>query len=285
MKANRNTMLACFADAEAKGYAIPHFNFSDCWDLMAILEAADEAGSPVMLATVAKVYESLGPDLIVGMFDALASKVNVPAALHLDHSIRPETCLEALVAGYSSVMFDGSRQPLRENIDGLNRVKAAAHAANVLLEGEIGQIAGASETTDAFEKEGLAEVDVTAALVKMARPDLLAVAVGTQHGFYKGTPNIRFERLQALHEAVDVPLVLHGGTGIPAGDVRRAIRCGIRKMNVGTIIRYTYLTRTKEEVERQGASVYPAVIQEAVRGSIKQVIREWIDICGSAGRA
>lgn len=284
-KLNRAEIHALLQDAQKNGYAIPHFNFNDNWDLLAICEIANEMRAPVFVATVPIVSESLGMDLASAMADVMQSRADVPLMLHLDHATRVSACLSAIEAGYPSVMIDASALSLDENVAAIEAVQAKALPDGVHVEAEIGRIRGRDEAEGTYMGDDfLVRVDDAAKLVERTQVDMLAVGVGTQHGFYRGKPEINFERIRQIREAIPTPLVLHGGTGIPEADVRRAIQCGIAKVNVGTMIRYTYLTGIREQIELQGAEVHPARIVKPVLEQIKAVVRKWILVCGAENR-
>lgn len=284
-KLHRDEIHARLEDAQRYGYAIPHFNFNDNWDLMAICEIVREMRAPAFVATVPKVSESLGVDLASAMAGVMQSRADVPLMLHLDHAAEVSACLSAIAAGYPSVMIDASALSLDENVAAIQAVQAKALPAGVHVEAEIGRILGRDEGEGTYTGDDfLVRVEDAVQLIERTHVDMLAIGVGTQHGFYRGTPAINFERIKQVREAIGTPLVLHGGTGIPEADVKRAISCGIAKVNVGTIIRYTYLTGMREQIERQGAAVHPAVIVKPVLAQIKSVVRQWILTCGAENR-
>ena len=272
--------------ASQNGFAIPHFNFNDCWDLQAIVEAADEMRTPIFVASVMNVCNTLGIDLAVAMTKAVAARAKVPVFLHMDHSSSVELCGRCIEAGYDSVMIDSSAKSLEENIADTNTVIAMAAARGVHVEAEIGRIRGRDEGEGTYlGKDYLVQVADAKALVDATNVDALAIGIGTQHGFYRGKPELNFQRLSEVHRAIETPLVLHGGTGIPEEDVRHAIQLGISKVNIGTIIRYTYMKGMREEIERVGPAVHPGLIVAPVREQIKSVVRSAIQMCMSENTA
>lgn len=268
------------------GFAIPHFNFNDCWDLQAIVEAAEELRTPIFAGTVMKVTDTLGVDLAASICKTIAARASVPVFLHMDHSTCIQLCKHCISCGYDSVMIDSSAKSLEENISDINQVIAMAAPYEVNVEAEIGRIRGRDDVEGGYlGNDFLVQVADAKALVEATGVDALAIGIGTQHGFYQGKPELNFQRLSEVNKAVDTPLVLHGGTGIPAEDVRKAIRLGINKVNVGTIIRYTYLQGMHDEIERVGAAVHPGIVVAPVREKIKQVVREAIHMCMSENSA
>jgi len=241
---NKLTFKELLEKAKKGGYAIPAFNINDCWDMTAIIEAAEELRAPVIIATFHRVLKTLSPEIVGAMGNAAIKTATIPVVLHLDHCEDVELCKVAVDNGYTSVMIDGSKLSLEENIKMVKEVTDYAHAKGVFVEAELGRIKG-RDFEGIFEGgDFLIQVPDAVELLKATGADLLAPGIGTAHGFYKGKPEINFKRLEEVNNAVDVPLVLHGGTGIPEEDVRRGIKNGICKVNVGTIIRHVYMTNS-----------------------------------------
>jgi len=225
--------------ADKEGYAVPSFNYSDIWDFLAIIEAAEEMEAPIMIASNPLVVKMISPEICGAFGKAAMLKAKIPLCHHMDHSFEVAMCKAAIDNGYPSVMIDASKHGLDTNIAMVKEVVAYAHARNVHVEGEIGKIKGKGIEGVYKGDDFLAEVADAAALTQQSGLDSLAVGIGTAHGFYEGKPQINFKRLKEINDAVDVPLVLHGGTGIPEEDIRQAIQNGINKINVGTIIHCT----------------------------------------------
>lgn len=279
------TMMEQFKKADEGGYAIPHFNFSDIWDLEAIIKGAEEMHSPVIVACLPKVNEALGMHTVQAMAKSVADTATVPVYLHLDHCTDVAFSQAACDEHFSTVMLDGSKECLDENIRRVKAVVTYAHPRGVFVEGEIGMIKGRTEEGVYTEDDFLVHVDDAVKLVQETGVDSLAVGIGTAHGFYQGKPEINFKRLAEVNEALDIPLVLHGGTGIPEEDVRKAIRNGINKVNVGTIIKYTYLSTVKEVLDREGPTIYTTDLMRPATAAIKEEVKRWIKACMSEGKA
>jgi ketose-bisphosphate aldolase len=213
------------------------------------------------------------------------AKARVPLIHHLDHCTSPQICFAAVDHGYPSVMIDASMHPLEENIRTVRQVVQYAHARGVMVEGEVGRIKGAGFEGGADGDDFLARVEEVARLVEETEVDSLAVGVGTAHGFYQGRPEIRFDRLREINAAVPTPLVLHGGTGIPEADVRRAIRGGINKVNVGTIIHCTYMNAVRAELARRGENAYTLDVMKPARAAVREEVKKWIRCCMADGKA
>ncbi len=241
------------ARADREDYAVPAFNYTDIWDFTAIVAAAEEERSPVIVMSIPKVVDAIGLELCGAWGAAAARKAKVPVVNHLDHSSDIALCKRAIDAGYPSVMIDASKLPLEQNIAAVKQVVEYAHAKGVHVEGELGKIKGRDYESTHTGDDFLVDAGEAVRFVKATRVDSLAIGIGTAHGFYVGKPELNFKRLTEVNAAVITPLVLHGGTGIPEEDVRKAIRGGMNKINVGTIIRYTYLMTLKEEIGKSGS--------------------------------
>jgi ketose-bisphosphate aldolase len=273
--------------ADIEGFAIPAFNFSDIWDMQAIIEAAEEEEAVVMLAANPLVMDVFGIKQCAVLSHAYAETSKVPILPHQDHSFEIENCLSALAAGYTSVMMDASKFALEENIRIVRSIVESAHQINAVVEAEVGLIKGTGIEGE-YKGTGmdfLANPEDCVRLVEESGCDSLAIGIGNAHGFYKGKPELHFYRLNEINEAVDVPLVLHGGTGIPAEDIQKAISGGINKVNVGTIIHCTYMNALKTELNRLPENPYTHDVMAPVIEEIKIVVKEWIRVCMSNGRA
>jgi ketose-bisphosphate aldolase len=276
---------AILAAADAGGFAVPAFNYSDIWDFLAIVEAAEELDAPIFISSHEMVVTEIGIELCGAFGAAAINTSSVPLIHHLDHCTKVEVCKAAVDHGYPSVMIDASAKPLEENIAAVKDVAAYAHPRGVFVEGEIGRIKGVGFEGGFAGNEFLARVDDVVRFVEESGVDSLAVGIGTAHGFYKGKPEIHFDRLQEINAAVNIPLVLHGGTGIPAEDVRRAIRGGINKVNVGTIIHCTYMNTVRAELNARDENPYTLDVMKPVRIAVTNVVKQWIKVCMADGKA
>jgi ketose-bisphosphate aldolase len=275
------------AAADAGGFAVPAFNYSDIWDFLAITEAAEELRAPIFISSHQFVVTEIGIDLCGAIGNAAMAKAGVPLIHHLDHSVKPDLCRAAADHGYPSVMIDASSKPLAENIAIVKDVVDYAHERGAFVEGEVGRIKGAS-TEGVYKGKGtdfLARVADVEKFVAESGVDSLAVGIGTAHGFYEGKPEIHFDRLTEINAAVKIPLVMHGGTGIPEEDVRRAIKGGINKVNVGTIIHCTYMNTVRAELMRRGENQFTLDVMKPARAAVKEVVKSWIKVCMADGMA
>lgn len=282
---NGHTLHELLMKADEGGYAIPSFNYSDIWDFLAIVEAAEEENAPVMIASNPLVVTDISVEICGAIGRAAMEKAKTPLVHHLDHSFSVDMCKAAIDNGYPSVMIDASKYDLDENIAKVKEVVDYAHARNVHVEGEIGKIKGKGIEGDFKGGDFLVQVSDAVELVKATGVDSLAVGIGTAHGFYQGKPEINFERLKEVNKAVDIPLVLHGGTGIPEQDVKLAIKNGINKVNVGTLIHCTYMNSMREELNRLGENPYTLDVIKPVKEKIKAAVKSWIHVCMVNNRA
>jgi ketose-bisphosphate aldolase len=271
--------------ADKGGYAIPSFNYSDIWDFLAIVEAAEEMRAPVMIASNPLVADMISLEICGAIGVAAMKKARTPLCHHLDHAFSVAMCKKAVDFGYPSVMIDASKYDLARNIEDVKTVVDYAHPRDVHVEAEIGKIKGKGIEGDFAGGDFLVEVADAVALVEATGVDSLAVGIGTAHGFYAGEPEINFKRLAEVNEAVKIPLVLHGGTGIPEGDIRKAIQNGINKVNVGTIIHCTYMNNLRCELDARGENPYTLDVVKPVVAKIKEVVKSWIRVCMVDGKA
>jgi len=281
----RESLHNLLIDADKGGYAIASFNYSDIWDFLAIVEAAEEECAPVMIASNPLVVQTISVELCGAIGKAAMSKSRTPLYHHLDHSSSIDMCKSAIDNGYPSVMIDASKYDIANNIKMVTEVVDYAHARNAHVEAEIGKIKGKGIEGDFTGGAFLADVTDAVELVEKSNVDSLAVGIGTAHGFYQGTPQINFHRLAEINEAVSIPLVLHGGTGISEEDIRKAIRNGINKVNVGTIIHCTYMNNMRKSLNDSGNNPYTLNVVKPVVEEIKKVVKGWIKVCMSGGKA
>ncbi|SEN19787.1 class II fructose-1,6-bisphosphate aldolase [Lihuaxuella thermophila] len=270
-------------------YAVGHFNINNLEFTQAILQAAQEEHAPVILAVSPGYIGYLGGlKLAASMVKALVEEyqITVPVALHLDHGLSLEQCLQAIYAGFTSVMIDASHDPLEINIAKTKKVVEAAHALGVSVEAELGRIGGQEDDlivdeTDAF----YAIPEECGRLVRETGVDCLAPALGSVHGPYKGEPKLHFSRMEEIHKLTGVPLVLHGGTGIPTHDIQRAISLGTAKINVNTENQLACTTTIRRVLEEDGKLYDPrkylGAAREAVKDTVKRKMREF----GCSGKA
>ncbi|MBE3562224.1 MAG: class II fructose-1,6-bisphosphate aldolase [Hydrogenibacillus schlegelii] len=272
-------------DAVKNGYAVGQFNLNGLEYLQAIVEVAEEERSPVILGVSVSSTKYIGLDYLIALANAAKLKARVPIILHLDHGPDFDFVMKAIRAGFDSVMYDGSEHPLEENIATTRRVVEAAHAAGVSVEGEIGRIGGTEDEVSVDEREAmLARVDEAERFARETGIDAIAPALGTAHGMYKGRPEIAFDRLEAIHKRTGLPVVLHGGSGVPEEDIRRAIALGVGKINVNTESQVEFSRVVRKTLEEKPDLYDSRKYLGPARGAIKEIIRAKIRLFGSNNR-
>ena len=265
--------------AQRGGYAVPAFNFENMEMVQAILAAAEETGSPVLLQTTPSTIKYMTLRQAYAMVKAEADAVRVPVSLHLDHY---EGVCAALEAGYSSVMIDASKLDFEENIALTQKTVQAARERGVPVEAELGTVGGKEDGHSA----AIAYTDPAQAVDFFQRTgvDLFAVAIGTAHGFYKGEPKLDFELLQTIAGLIGAPLVLHGGSGIPDEMIRKTIDLGICKVNFATELRAAMTAAVRQALEDEGI-IDPKKFMGPGREAVRQLCIHKIKLCGSDGKA
>jgi fructose-bisphosphate aldolase, class II len=269
-------------------YAVGQFNVNNLEFTQAILQAAQEERAPVILGVSEAYVPYLGGfPYVVAMVKTLMEHfdITVPVALHLDHGASFESCMRAMAAGFTSVMIDASHHPLDENIACTKKVVDAAHALGVSVEAELGRIGGKEDDLIVDEADAMHAIpEECERLVRETGVDCFAPALGSVHGPYRGQPNLGFNRMEQIQKLTGVPLVLHGGTGIPTADIQKAISLGTAKINVNTenqmactaAVRQFLIENPTEYDPRR----YLGPAREAVKDTVKGKMREF----GSSGK-
>lgn len=278
-------ILEEFLKADKSGYAVPAFNFNDIWDATAIIKAAEQEHAPVLLMAVPRVMEGIGLKIGAAMVNEAARDASVPVFLHLDHCTDVLYCKACVDTGFPSVMIDASSKSLKENIRSVKEVCEYAHKRGSCVEAELGRIFSNNEEGFYEGEDYLVQVEDAVTLVRETHVDYLAVGIGTAHGFYKGKPNIHFKRLREINEAINIPLVLHGGTGIPVEDLYKAIVNGIDKVNIGAALRYAYVMSLKSQLADAESTVHPLDIHIKAREAVKATVVDGIRSVRAAGKA
>ena len=271
------------AKARREKYAVGGFNFCNAETSRAVLDVGQELRSPVMLISAAAELKLCGIVDSVKIVRIVAESVDVPVCLHLDHTDDVKTVCEAVDAGFSSVMIDGSAFSFEKNIEMTREVVNYAHARGVSVEGELGAI-GANRDA---QHEGTAPQSLTdpkraVEFVERTGVDALAVSIGNSHGFYAKRPELDFELLDTLHRTIDVPLVLHGGSGTPLDQLQKAISLGMCKVNIASEIGKAF-TDSYIETMTKGGVWWVAALQKAC-DEIRSVVRRWMKNLNSEGK-
>lgn len=219
--------------AQNENYAVGLFNTTDLDMLEAVIAAAEELRSPVVIGTAEILLPYGDLKLIAPSIIAAAKRATVPVVVHYDHGLTFDRCMEALRLGFSSVMFDGSTKSYEENLADTREIVKIAHSFGATVEGEIGHV-GNADASDEDLTDMYTTPDEAEEYIKATGVDALAIAIGSAHGVYKKKPNLNIERLKEIRAKVDTPLVLHGGSGLSDDDFRNTIKYGIAKVNIFT---------------------------------------------------
>jgi len=280
------SMNAFLPKARANKFAVGQFNMNNLEFAQAITEAAMEENSPFIFGVSEGALKYMGIEYTVAIAEAAARKSGLPIALHLDHGSSFEVAMACIRAGFSSVMFDGSHYPLEENIRLTKEVVRAAHAMGVSVEGELGTIGGVEDDISVDEADAaLAKPEEAIRFYEETGVDCLAIAVGTAHGMYKGEVKIRFDIIREVVSKIPVPVVLHGGSGVPDDMIREAIQAGVGKINVNTENQIACTNAIRETLNKDAKVYDPRKYLTPARNAMKEVVREKIRLFGSNNQA
>ena len=279
MLVNFNEMLL---KAKKEKYAVPHLNINDLEWAKYILEKCNELNIPVILGVSEGAAKYMGGyHAVAGMVKGLMEDLNIqiPVCLHVDHGSSKEACIKAIDAGFTSVMIDASRYPLAENIKITKEVADYAHARGVSVEAEVGHIGGTEDNITSSATNATLEDCLT--LYENTKIDALAPALGSVHGFYKGEPNLDFATMKIINENLPIPLVLHGGTGIPEDKIKKAISCGISKININTDLQSVWSKAVRKFLEENQEVYDPRKIIGSGEQAIKTRIEQLVTLFGT----
>lgn len=272
--------------AKEEKYAVPHFNINNLEWTRFILEECEKEKSPVILGVSegAKKY-MVGFHTVTEMVKAMVEElqITVPVVLHLDHGSSVASCKEAIDAGFTSVMIDASKYSVEENIQMTKEVVEYAHQKNVTVEAEIGHVGG--EEDGVADELAYAKVEDAIRLAKETGIDSLAPALGSVHGIYKGEPKLDFQRMMEIKEKTNLPLVLHGGSGIPDELIKKSVTCGICKLNINTDLQIVWAKAVRSFLEENQSVYDPRKVIKAGEQAIKDKIDEKIHLLESNGKA
>ncbi len=272
------------SDAQRGGYAVGAFNVENMEMVKAVIAAAEELKAPVMLQTTPSTVKYGTLETYYAIVAAEAKKASIPVCLHLDHGSSFDLALQAIRAGYTSVMIDGSHKDFEQNIAITRKVADAARACGIPVEAELGKVGGkeddlegeADTNTDPLEaKEFVERTGVTS----------LAIAIGTAHGFYAGMPVLDKVRVTEIRKVVSVPLVLHGASGLSDEDVRECVGRGMCKVNFATELRAAYTDAGKRLLAEKPETFDPKKLGMVGLEAVKELVKGRIKVCGCAGKA
>ena len=280
-------------EAAKKGYAVGAFNVTDLLQFEAVIDAAVETKSPVIVQTSVKPSQFLGPDIMVAIYRTLAEKAPVPVVLHLDHCTEIDYCKKCADAGYTNIMIDASKQSYEENIRQTKAVVDYCHSVgNISVEGELGTVGGVEDQVKVAEDEAqLANPQQSVEFVERTGVDIFAPAIGTAHGVYKTkNPKIDTERMATIHKmlnggGIKTPLVVHGGTGLPEETIKKLLAAGGAKFNVSTELKHTLIDAKFEYISAHRDEYDPGKIDKVVREATKKAVIHWMQMVESVGKA
>ena len=272
-------------NAQKGNYAIGAFNVENMEMVQAVVAAAEELQSPVIVQTTPSTVKYADVDYFYANVKTAAEKALVPIVMHLDHGSSFSLAMQAYRAGYTSIMIDGSHSSFKENIELTKSVVNACHPGKVPVEAELGKVGGKEDDLDGGTGNPYTEPAEAAAFVEATGVDFLAVAIGTAHGVYKGIPRLDVERLRAIRKVVSVPLVLHGTSGVPDETVMECIRRGICKVNYATDLRIAFTKGVRRYLMENPDAFDPKKYNAMGREMVKQYVMEKIKVCGSVGKA
>lgn len=274
------------AHADKEGYAVGAFNINNMEIIQSIVNAAVELDSPVILQASQGAIKYAGIEFITSLGKLVAETYHIPIALHLDHGTDFEEIMKCIRYGFSSVMIDASKYPLDENIRITKEIVRIAHSVGVSVEAELGKLGGVEEHIIVSQDEAIyTDPEEARIFVEETGIDSLAIAVGTAHGVYKGEPKIDFERIAKIDSLVDVPLVLHGSSGVSYSTLEKAVQLGIRKINIDTDIRSSFAKAIGSFVNANPNEIDPRKILGPAREAMTEVVKEKIKVFGSVGKA
>ncbi len=279
--------------AAKEGWAVGAFNVTDLIQFEAVIDAAIEKRTPVIVQTSVKPSQFLGTQMMVNIYRTLAESAPVPVCLHLDHSTSIDYCKKCADAGYTNIMIDASKQSYEENIRQTKEVVDYCHKiGGISVEGELGTVGGVEDQIKVAEDEAqLANPEQSIEFVERTGVDIFAPAIGTAHGVYKTkNPKIDFERMAVIHKmlngnGIKTPLVVHGGTGLPDDYVTKLLAAGGAKFNVSTELKHTLLDAKFEYLSAHRDEYDPGKLDVFVRDATRKAVMHWMDKLGCEGKA
>lgn len=272
-------------DAQKNHYAIGAFNVENMEMVMAVLAAAEEKNSPVIMQTTPGTVKYAGFDYYYANVKAAALRTKIPVVIHLDHGSSFALAMQAYRAGYTSIMIDGSKLPFEENVALTKSVVDACHPSDVPVEGELGKVGGKEDDLENGDDNPYTDPAEAKEFVARTGVDSLAVGIGTAHGVYKGTPHVNVERLSEIRAVVDVPLVLHGTSGVPDDQVIDCVSRGICKVNYATDLRIAFTKGVKEFMKENEEAFDPKKYSALGMEEVKKYVMQKMEVVGSAGKA
>lgn len=279
------TTKQMFQQAQQHGYGIAGFAAYDSSTIRALIETADSLQAPVLIQCTPSNIDNMGVEYLASIATVAARSVKVPVALHLDHGDTLDRVANCLRHGFTSVMIDGSALPYGENVALVKQAVQMAHWFGVPVEAELGRVGGVEDDVAVSDKEAYytdpAQADD---FVRRTGVDSLAVAIGTAHGWYHGEPQLDYQRLLEIRERVNVPLVLHGASGVPDVSIREVIRLGIVKINIATELKMPYAGELRRYLLDNPSEADPRKMFKTALKAYASVVRNKIELVGAVGR-
>jgi tagatose 1,6-diphosphate aldolase GatY/KbaY len=280
-------------EAAKNGYAVGAFNITDLLQFEAVIDAAIETKSPVIVQTSVKPSKFLGTNMMVAIYRTLAESAPVPVCLHLDHCTEIDYCKKCADAGYTNIMIDASKQPFEENIRQTKEVVDYCHSVgNISVEGELGTVSGVEDQVKVAEDEAqLANPKQAVEFVERTGVDIFAPAIGTAHGVYKTkNPKVDFERMAVINKmlngnGIKTPVVVHGGTGLPDDYIEKLLAAGGAKFNVSTELKHTLIDAKWEYINAHRDEYDPGKLDVFVRDATRKAVIGWMQKLKSVGKA
>ena len=283
------SMREVLHDAMKNQYAVPAFNVCNLEYAKAVIETAEEVNAPVIVAIHPVENEYAGIDVLSNIIKTLAEKVSVPVVLHLDHGDGIRNTVQSLKYGFTSVMYDGSQYEFDENVNKTKEIVRIAHSVNVPVEAELGIVGGAEGDdyvhVDSLDTDQLTDPDKAVEFVEKTGIDSLAVAIGTAHGLYIGEPRIDIERLKQIRSKVDIPLVLHGGSGTPEDVIGECIKNGISKINIASELKFAFHHGIIDVMNDRPEVYEPLIVLEAAKKAAKKLVKSKFELFQTVGKA
>ena len=272
-------------DAQKGGYAVGAFNVENMEMVQAVVAAAEELRSPVILQTTPSTVKYANLNYFYENVKVAAQESSVPVVIHLDHGNSFELAMQAYRTGYTSIMIDGSHEGFEDNIAFTSAVVKACHPGEVPIEAELGKVGGKEDDLDGGEGDPYTNPQEAAEFVERTGIDSLAVAIGTAHGVYKGVPKLDFSRLSEIRKAVSIPLVLHGTSGVPDEDVAECIKRGICKVNYATDLRIAFTKGINQVLKENPDTIDPKKYNAKGREEVRKYVMHKMKICQSIAKA
>ena len=270
--------------AQAEHYAVGAFNVENMEMVMAVMQAAEESKSPVIMQTTPSTIKYAGLDYYFALVQTAAARASVPIAIHLDHGESFALAMQALRTGYTSIMIDGSHAPFEDNIALTRSVVDACAPSGISVEAELGKVGGKEDDLDGGSGNPFTDPAEAEEFVARTGVNSLAIAIGTAHGLYAGTPKLEFDLLRAIRSRVSIPLVLHGASGIPEEAVQEAIASGICKVNFATELRIAFSDGVESYLEQDPKVFDPKKYSKVGRENVVSLVKEKLAFCGSVGK-